>query len=198
MVCIYAFQKVFSNNISLFVPVVSVLLCVFLFQVDEAHTVVKVCLLTIRCHLIYSPCIVSLLLCCLCAMCTFSGQRSAVVIKVCLLNLLRLEDIIIISSPPSLLLFSLLSLLSLSCSVVSSVLCVLFQVKEAQQSRYDVCKTYFALKISLLSISASVVPVVPVVSLLFCCICAMCSFSGQRSAVVKVVYLYLYYFYYYS
>ncbi len=41
--------------------------------------------------------------------------------------------------------------------------------------------------IYLFSISASVFSVVPVVSLLFCCLlCAMCSFSGQRSAVVKV------------
>ena len=40
--------------------------------------------------------------------------------------------------------------------------------------------------INLFSISASVFSVVPVVFLFFCCLCAMCSFSGQRSAVVKV------------
>ncbi len=73
------------------------IMCSFLFQVDEAHTVVKVYLFAILCHLISSPSL----------------------------------------------------LLSLSFSVVS-VLCVLFQVKEAQQLRYVYC----ALKISLLSISS--------------------------------------------
>ena len=116
-------------------------MCLF-FQVNEAHTVVKVCLFTK---------------------------------SVCLSHL--------ISSP------SLLSLLSLSFSVVS-VLCVLFQVGQ-RSAVVKVCMLNLLLLlclenvmiIYLFSIFASVFSVVP---LFFCCLCAMCSFSGQRSALVKV------------
>ena len=214
------FRRKSSLKISLCLSLLSLYFYVFLlFQVGEAHTVVEVCLLNHYGWSTYSSrglfvksllsisspsllllSLLSLLsLSILLSLCyaSFSGQRSAVV-KVSLWNPLCLENII--NYYLSLILFSLLSLLSLSF-LLSVCYDVFFFRSKKRSSQGMFVKSTAPWKYHYLfsSISASVFSVVPVVSLLFCCLlCAMCSFSGQRSAVVKVVYLYLYYFYYYS